>query len=170
MRTHLNQIYSGHALGSVSEGSAGERRETVRTAEALPDPEVSGRPHRRTFTAKYKSRILEEIGKGDTPVGRILRREGLYFSQVAAWRKTINQQNTVALEPKARGPQPKPVNPLAAEIVELRRKTIKLEKKLRQAELRLDFQKKVSQLLGITLPIFEDESEEKDPGESENYS
>jgi transposase len=176
MTRDLNRVVSGLAPVSASEGSAGERSETTRTAEALtgargpspvPDPEVSDRAHRRTFTAKYKERILEEISKGNTPVGQILRREGLYFSQVATWRKNIKKQNLAALQPKARGPKPTPVNPLAAENAELKRKTVKLEKRLHKVELMLDFQKKVAQILGITIPIFEDESEEKNPGESE---
>ena len=179
MTAQLNQVNSGLVPSSASEGSAGEQSETVRTAEALgdtrasshvPNPEVSDRPHRRTFTAKYKERILEDINKGIMPVGQILRREGLYFSQVAAWRKNIKKQNLAALQPKARGPKSMPVNPLVAENAELKRKTIKLEKKLQKAELMLEFQKKVSQILGITIPIFENEIEETNPGESEPNS
>lgn len=175
MTAQLNQVNSGFVPSSGSEGSADERSEAGWTAEALegtrgtsqlPDPEVSDRPHRRTFTAKYKERILEDISKGNIPVGQILRREGLYFSQVATWRKNIKKQNLTALQPKARGPKATPLNPLAAENAELKRKTVKLEKRLHKVELMLEFQKKVSQILGITIPIFEDEIEEKNPGES----
>ena len=53
-----------------------------------PDPEVSERPQRRTFSVADKLRILEEIERarpGD--VGAILRREGLYSSNVGRWRR-----------------------------------------------------------------------------------
>jgi hypothetical protein len=55
-----------------------------------PDPvdaEVPAKPQRRTFTAKYKLRILAELdaaGRGEQ--GAILRREGVYSSHIASWR------------------------------------------------------------------------------------
>jgi hypothetical protein len=48
-----------------------------------PDPEVPERARRRTFTAKYKQEILaayEAAPSGEK--GAILRREGLYSSQI----------------------------------------------------------------------------------------
>ena len=179
MTTQLKRLDPGLAPSSASKGSAVERSETARTVEALegavahvtpPDPEVSERPRRRSLTAKYKAVILAEVDKGATPVGQILRREGLYYSQLATWRKANSKLTLAALAPKARGPKPKTVNPLSTENTELRRETVKLKKKLRKAELIIEFQKKVSQLLGIALPIFEDENEEQKPGESENCS
>jgi hypothetical protein len=59
----------------------------------------------------------------------------------------------VALAPKRRGPKPIPKNPLQAENAQLKREKVQLQKKLHTAELMLDLQKKVSQLLGITLPV-----------------
>ena len=53
-----------------------------------PDPEVTERPQRRRFTAEYKLRIVREADacKGDGDVGALLRREGLYSSQLSSWR------------------------------------------------------------------------------------
>ena len=49
-----------------------------------PDPEV--RPRRRTFTAKYKLRILGEVDASEPGgIGRILRREGLYGPDPFRW-------------------------------------------------------------------------------------
>jgi transposase-like protein len=47
------------------------------------------RPRRRTFTAKYKLKILREADACSQPgeVGALLRREGLYTSHLSAWRK-----------------------------------------------------------------------------------
>ena len=53
-----------------------------------PDPEVLAKPKRRTFTKEYKQRILKEYA--ETEVGKkgaILRREGLYSSHIASWRR-----------------------------------------------------------------------------------
>ena len=58
-------------------------------ARATPDPEVVAKPKRRQFTAQYRLRILEEADRCTQPgeVGRLLRREGLYSSHLATWRK-----------------------------------------------------------------------------------
>ena len=52
-----------------------------------PDPEVPARAKRRRFTARYKLRILEEADACRAPgeVGALLRREGLYSSQLTQW-------------------------------------------------------------------------------------
>jgi hypothetical protein len=59
----------------------------------------------------------------------------------------------VALAPRRRGPKPIPKNPLQAEITQLKREQAQLQKKLHTAELMIDLQKKVSQILGLTLPV-----------------
>jgi transposase-like protein len=46
------------------------------------------RPKRRTFTAEFKAAILAEYDAADrSGRGEILRREGLYTSHIAEWRK-----------------------------------------------------------------------------------
>ena len=52
------------------------------------DPDA--RPKRRTFTAEYEAGILAEhdaYPKGASERGELLRREGLYSSHIAEWRK-----------------------------------------------------------------------------------
>ena len=150
-------------------GSEGERSEPERATEpdggrrTTPDPEVVQRPVRRRFTADYKQRILAEVdAAADTrTVGRILRREGLYSSHLANWRKTRDQSQRAAFEPKKRGPKPSPKNPLQAENAKLTREITRLNKKLRRAELIIDLQKKVSQILGITLPVLEESDDDE---------
>src|SRR5436190_15939071 len=54
------------------------------------DDDPAARPRRRTFTAEYKARVLAEydaLGAGSTERGALLRREGLYTSHIAEWRK-----------------------------------------------------------------------------------
>ena len=53
-----------------------------------PDPEVPERARRRTFTAKYKLEILADYDAAeDGEKGALLRREGLYSSHIAEWRR-----------------------------------------------------------------------------------
>ncbi len=167
MSTSLNGTnHSAHLVQSTppaiaAVGSEGERSEPERTTAAAagghdtPDPEVVGRPVRRRFTAAYKQRILAEVeaAAGSGAVGRILRREGLYSSQLTTWRKARTNSERAALASKKRGPKPIPKNPLQAENAQLKREKAQLQKKLHTAELMIDLQKKVSQLLGITLPV-----------------
>ncbi len=55
----------------------------------MPDAEVVAKAKRRQFTAAYRLRILEEVDGCQNPgeVGQLLRREGLYSSHLANWRK-----------------------------------------------------------------------------------
>jgi transposase-like protein len=166
---HSNLMAQITPPAAAAVGSEGERSEPERTTAAAaggddtPDPEVLGRPVRRRFTAEYKRRILAEVDAavGSGAVGRIIRREGLYSSQLTTWRKARRNSERVALEPKKRGPKPTPENPLQAENTKLKRENVQLHKKLRTAELMIDLQKKVSQLLGITLPVLEQSDDDE---------
>lgn len=150
----------------VSEGERSEREganEPVVRRRATADPEVIQRAVRRRFTADYKRRILAEVDAAidSGTIGRILRREGIYSSHLANWRKTRNESQRVAFEPQKRGPKPAPKNPLQAENAKLTRENARLNKKLRRAELIIDLQKKVSHILGITLPVLEESDDDE---------
>ncbi len=109
-----------------------------------PDPEVPERPQRRRFSPEEKLRILTEADKASTgEVAAILRREGIYSSQLATWRHQRKVASLAGLS-KKRGPKP---DPLAAENAKLRRQNEKLRKDLEVARLVIDVQKKVSRLL-----------------------
>ena len=90
-------------------GSEGARRATVdpasREAVVGLDPEVSDRPKRRRFTAEYKLRIVREVDacKGDGDVAALLRREGLYSSQLSAWRRQRDEIARAGLPSRKRG-------------------------------------------------------------------
>ncbi len=119
-------------------------------ALALPDPETPEKPQRRRFSAQYKLDILEKAEACEAPgeVGRLLRREGLYSSHLAAWRKAQREGSLAALS-KRRGRKPKPVNPLAKKVEKLEREVDRLKDDLRKAHLILDVQGKVAGLLGL---------------------
>lgn len=127
---------------------------------AAPDPEVSEKKPRRRFTAKYKLRILQEAENCTEPgqLGALLRREGLYSSNLTTWRRQREQGMLNGLAPKKRGRKKKPKNPLAEQVARLEKENRKLRLKLKQAETIIDVQKKVSQMLGIS----QDLNDEKD--------
>jgi transposase-like protein len=115
---------------------------------------VVAKAKRRTFTAEYKQRILQEADSAAaTPggVGALLRREGLYSSHLVAWRRERRAGVLEALKPHKRGPRSER-NPLAEENQKLRRQVGQLTEKLRKAEIIIDVQKKVAALLGNPIP------------------
>jgi len=131
---------------------SGDPKVDARTDIHPPDPEILEKATRRRFSAKYKMRILAEIDacteKGQ--VGRILRREGLYSSNVTKWRKQYGSGALAGLEPRKRGRKAHPVNPMAKKLAAAEREVEQLKKKLRKAETIIDFQKKLSEMLGIS--------------------
>lgn len=116
---------------------------------AAPSPELTATPKRRVFSAKYKLQILEETdGAMDTgQVSAILRREGLYSSALTDWRRQRAAGTLGALQPRRRGPQKAPVNPLQADLATANREIAALRRRLDQAEAIIAIQKKVAALL-----------------------
>ena len=129
-------------------------RNVIVTQAAVPDPEVKALKPRRRFTAKYKLNILAEIDACTTKdqIGTILRREGLYSSNLTTWRKQREKGILNGLSPRKRGRKAKEINPLAKRVAELERENQKLDKKLKQAEIIIEFQKKISQMLNLGEP------------------
>jgi len=120
---------------------------------APPDPEVPAKPARRRFTADYKLRILRLADACTEPgsLGALLRREGLYSSNLTAWRRQRDAGTLSALTPQKRGRKEKGRDPLLLENTKLRKENERLTSRLRQAEIIIDVQKKVSQMLGVPL-------------------
>lgn len=100
------------------------------TSEQGAEPGSKTTVHkRRTFTAAEKHRILRELDscrRGEACA--IYRREGIYASTVAVWRKEL----ALALAPRKRGPKPAEDATLRAEIRRLRRRIQELERRLQQ--------------------------------------
>jgi transposase-like protein len=118
-----------------------------------PDPQVLERPVRRTFDRDYKLRILQEADActESGQLGALLRREGLYSSHLAAWRRQRTVGMLAGLAPKRRGRKAQAVDPLAEENYRLRRENERLATRLKQAETIIEVQKKVSEILDIPL-------------------
>jgi transposase len=139
-----------------------ERMESIVTKRTTPTTEVSEKPARRRFTAEFKLRILAEADRCTElgQIGEVLRREGLYSSHLTNWRKQRDKGVLAGLKPKRRGRKAKRKNPLADEVAQLQRKNRRLEEKLRQAELIIDVQKKVSEMLNIPLKSLDGEGDD----------
>jgi transposase len=153
----------------VPKGSEGERSEPERTvgpstavakilagAQFRPvpaNPEVVAKATRRRFTVDYKLKLLEQADACSQPnqLGALLRREGLYHSNLALWRQQRQQGILQALTPKVRGRKSNPKSLLVQENEQLRRQNQRLSHRLQQAEIIIEFQKKLSEALGIPL-------------------
>jgi transposase len=123
-------------------------------ASSHPDSEVVAKAKRRTFTAEYKQRILQEADSAAaTPggIGALLRREGLYSSHLVTWRRDRSQGIQQALVPRKRGRKSQR-NPLEEENQKLRRQNARLTEDLRKANIIIEVQKKVAALLGNPIP------------------
>src|SRR3989339_1331570 len=100
-----------------------------------PDPEVPEKRPRRKFTARYK---LEVLKKADActqsgELGSLLRKEGLYSSNLTTWRKQRDQGFLDAMSPKKRGRKKIEKNPLSKEVATLQGEVKRLRLKLKKA-------------------------------------
>jgi transposase len=106
-------------------------------------------------SAAEKLRIVEEYDSYPTGAperGALLRREGIYTSAIAKWRKLRRTGTLHALTPQRPGPKPAFRDPREHENEQLRRENARLQARLAQAEAIIDVQKKVATLLGASLP------------------
>ena len=126
--------------------------DTSLTVKVKPDPEVLEQKPRRKFTAKYKLDILKKADACTKPgqVGALLRREGLFSSNLTTWRRQREKGLLDAMSPKKRGRKKEEMNPLSQEVARLQKENERLKGKLKQAEIIIEVQKKVSEILGIS--------------------
>ncbi len=113
--------------------------------EVLPEEE------RRRFTLEYKRRILREAVRCRQPgdLGALLRREGLYSSQLSVWRAAREQGELGGQGTRKRGPDARPPDPRDKKIAEQAREIARWQKRAERAEALVEVQKKLSALLGI---------------------
>jgi len=107
--------------------------------------EVLEKATRRRFTASYKAQILAEADACESgELGELLRREGLYSSSLKRWRA---ERDSGALDSKQRGRKTKPGKKEIQEMARLKLENGRLAERLRQAELIIEVQKKVSEMM-----------------------
>jgi len=118
---------------NIEGGSLATEKPLIRAAKekggqlsvAPPNPEVQDKAVRRHFTAEYKLRILTlaDTCTESGSLGALLRREGLYASNLNTWRHQRERGVLSALSPRKRGRKESDRNPLIAENEKLRRRT-----------------------------------------------
>ena len=127
---------------------------TIQADAVRSSTEVPEKARRRRFTAEYKQRILREADACTKPgeLGALLRREGLYSSNLTVWRAAVREGGQKRLEPQKRGPQARPATRRDRNRIEqLERENRRLKARAERAEALVDLQKKVAALLGKPL-------------------
>jgi transposase-like protein len=122
---------------------------------------VTSKAKRRRFTAEYKRKVLQEADSctESGQIGALLRREGLYSSHLVTWRHARERGELEGLAPKKRGPKAQEPNPLARELAAKEREIARLKAENAKLQIICDVQKKVSLLLGMTLPTIPEDDE-----------
>jgi transposase len=108
-----------------------------------------GQPKRRSFSAAYKARILQEFDALETgrERGALLRREGLYSSHIDGWRKARDAGTVNALDARPGGRPGRSAE--AAENEKLRRENEKLATELARTKAALEVVGKAHALLEL---------------------
>jgi transposase-like protein len=125
--------------------------------------EVLAKPERRRFTTEYKLKVLREASRCTKPgeIGSLLRREGLYWSQLSSWRLLWDRGELLGKGVRKRGPVAALVDGRDKQIRHLERDNRRLRFRLERAEALIEVQKKVSHLLGVDLPEGDEEGERR---------
>lgn len=129
--------------------------------DGVADDNPAARPRRRSFDGEYKARIIAEydaLPAGSTERGALLRREGLYTSHIAEWRKARDVAGLEALAPKGR---PAKRSPEQVELEKLRAKAARLEAELARTRLALEITGKAHALLELLSESADTETKSK---------
>jgi transposase-like protein len=124
---------SSHKESSEPERSAGAE-------DSLPsyNSEVPAIPRKRTFTKEYKLKILRELESCKMPGGRglIIRREGLFSSQVSQWKKAmgLSKKKTTSNSEKN-------------ELARLKRENARLKATIEKKDYIIEAQKKMNEII-----------------------
>ena len=138
------QLRSG-GMASVASHPAAKELPTPATPRRHSFPIRRSLPNRsagsslRNTNGPSSSRLRTAATRG--AIGALLRREALYSSHLTTWRRQREQGELQALAPKRRG-RKSTVNPLAQENQRLHAEVARLSRRLQQAELIIDVQKK----------------------------
>ena len=115
------------------------------------------RRQRRRFTPQERERLLREADQCTErgQLGELLRREGIYSSQLSGWRAARERDGLSGLQDKK--PGPKPTKDAKDRLIDqLEKRNAKLEKELRISKALIELQEKAHEILGIALPRMED--------------
>jgi transposase len=136
----------------ILEGQKEQRLSMTDIIPAIPDPEVSAHRTQRRYSTAFKLRILSEVDTlvGPGEVAALLRREGMYASTLSDFRTQMAKGKLTTSAAKSL-PAPARSDAHDRQVAKLEREVRTLRRDLARATLVIDVQKKVSELLGITL-------------------
>jgi transposase-like protein len=122
---------------------------------------VAKRP-RRLFSAADKLRLVKEadacLASGERgALEALLRREGIYSSQLSSWRTLLGAHGAGGLAAKKAGRKPK-LTEAERLNVQLMKRNAELERKLHVANVLIALQKKAHEVLGLALPESDEET------------
>ena len=128
------------------------------TGPTGPDQSPNGTPakaKRRRYSDAYRLRILEEAERSTKhgELGLLLRREGLYSSHLASWRRWRRRAHPEHPESK----KPPTESQLRHELARTKRENARLQLKLEHAEKLLALQKKLADMMEAIEPAGENE-------------
>ena len=154
MITNKQALVDGNGGNLISRQGVSEGLKSDRGIGVSKATEVSGKAFRRRFTAEYKRDILKQADTCTAlgSLGALLRRERLYSSNIITWRRQRDRSILSGLTPQKRGRKESARHPLSAEMTTLRQENDRLTKRLKRAEMIIDVQKTVSEILGIHPP------------------
>ena len=129
----------------------------TQTTEVIAQDE-NDRRQRRRFTREDKLRIVAEAEHSTEhgAIAALLRREGLYASQLATWREQMRAHGKAGLESKTPGPKTGR-SAQSREIERLEKRNERFERKLIMAHKLLELAGKAHEILGVALPSLDDE-------------
>ena len=146
---------------SVDVSPESERRAAAPGVTGASLETVPKRP-RRVFSAADKLRIVQEAdsclasGKRGA-LEAMLRREGIYSSQLSSWRTLLGAHGAGGLAAKKPGRKPR-FTEVERRNAELMKRNAQLERQLHIANALIDLQKKAHAVLGLALPESDGES------------
>jgi transposase-like protein len=117
---------------------------------------------RRQFTASEKLRLVKAadvaLASGERgALEALLRKEAIYSSQLAAWRQQLGTSGESGLTSRKPGRKPK-LGATDRALLAATKQNGTLERKLRVANALIALQKKMHELLGLTLPELPEEN------------
>ncbi len=116
------------------------------------DPEVPARATRRRFSARYKLKILEQADRcQEGELGALLRREGLYWSNLQTWRLATRGGNPTSPGPQEKGPQDQAQKSSQRGASRIAAREPAFEAKTGASEDHAGDPKKASEMMGISL-------------------
>ena len=117
---------------------------------------------RRQFTASEKLRLVKAadaaLASGERgALEALLRKEAIYSSQLAAWRQQLGTSGEAGLTSRRPGRKPK-LSATDRALLAATKQNEVLQRKLRVANALIAMQKKMHELLGLTLPELPEET------------